>query len=109
MLTSLEWISALKTKTNIQSDYGVSKLLGVDRTTISGFRNKRNFLGLETAMKVASELEIDVSLVWLSAQFERAKSDPEKAMLVRLYVAAKGPQVEENIRKLIDARTLQAA
>jgi hypothetical protein len=109
MLTTLDWLSALKTRTSIKSDYGIAKLLELDTASISGYRSKRNFLGAKTAHKVANQLEIDPAYVYLCAQIERAKSDEERVMLERLYVTINGPQVEENIRKLIDDSTLHQA
>ena len=109
MLTSLEWVSAVKSVHCIQSDYGVAKLLNISKTNIGSIRKRRSHLGIDMALSVAEQLKIDPSVVYLSAQMERAKTPEEYEMWLRIYERMNGPQVEENIRKLLKDKYMTQA
>lgn len=109
MLTSLEWISAVKTMRCVQSDYAVAKILKVSKGYMTSIRHKKSFIGVETAQRVAEELGIDASYVYISAQIERAKTPDEFAMWDGVYQRLGGAQVDENIMKLLNERVMQPA
>ncbi|MDH4275041.1 MAG: hypothetical protein OEW08_08385 [Gammaproteobacteria bacterium] len=80
MKTTLEFISDLKAKTGLDSDYAISKELGVTRNAISLYRTGKAFMGDETAMKVAKILDIDPGYVVACVHAEREKIPAVKAM-----------------------------
>lgn len=100
MLTTTEWLNALKHQKKISSDYGIAKLLGVTRQTISKYVNQHDYLGPETAAKVADELGINAAIIYAACHAERSKSDRERAIWEQIYSDIGGMQVEENIKDL---------
>lgn len=101
MLNTLDWLSALKVKTNIQSDYGLHKLLGVAKATISGYRTGKTHFSDEIAAKVAGYLDVHPSIVLSSIGYERAVHDEEKAVWAYIYESVKGPQYEELMKEYL--------
>lgn len=101
MLTTLEWLSVLKIKMNISSDYGLHKLLGVAKTTISGYRTHRAHFSDETAAKVAGYLEIHPAIIMASVGYEKAVHDDEKAVWEYIYASVKGPQYDELMKEYL--------
>lgn len=99
MLTSTDWISYLKSCTSIKSDYGIAKLLRIDRSTMSTIVNKKGFLGVKSAVKIADELKIDPEFVYICAQFERSKCEEERKLWLDLYDKIGGAQLDEKIRE----------
>ncbi len=109
MLTSHEWVSAVKSVHCIKSDYAVAKLLNTSKTNIFSIRNMHSHLGIDMSMAVAEKLSVDPEIIYLSAQMERAKTPEEYEMWLRIYERMNGPQVEENIRKLLKAQFMKTA
>lgn len=101
MLTTLDWISALKNKVGISSDYGIAKFLGISSRTISSYRTGRTHFSEEIAALVAGYLEIHPSIVVASAGYERAAHDDEKAVWAYIYESVKGPQYEELMKEYL--------
>lgn len=102
MLTSTDWISYLKSCTSIKSDYGVAKLLQVNRSTMSSLVNRKSFLGIKSTKRIADQLQIDPEYIYICAQFERSKSEDERKLWLDLYDRIGGPQLDEIIRKKLD-------
>lgn len=101
MLTTIDWLNALKHKTKISSDYGIAKHLGMSKQAISKYVNKHDYLGPETAQKVADELGIDAAVIYASCHAERSKSDRDRAIWTKIYEDIGGIQVEENIKDFL--------
>lgn len=85
MNTTLKLINALKAKTGAVSDYDLAKKMGITRAAISNYQTGKRIFDDETAIKVASMLEIDPSMVLASIHIERAKSDAEKFAWTALF------------------------
>lgn len=79
MNTTLDYVDAIKAKTGAASDYAVAKILDVKTQTISVWRNGKGGMSDETALKVASILDIEPFIVLAAVHAERAKTAPEKA------------------------------
>lgn len=101
MLTTTDWLNALKHKTKINSDYGLAKLLELSPQRISRYKQKHDYLGPETAAKVADELGIDPAVIYAACHAERSRNDRERAIWERIYTDIGGMQVEENIKDLL--------
>lgn len=101
MLTTNELINALKHKTKIISDYAIAHHLGLSKQAIYKYRKETDFLGPETAAKVADELGIDAAIVYAACHVERSKSDRERAIWTKIYHDIGGVQVEENIKEYL--------
>lgn len=80
MKTTIEFLDAVKAKHGVASDYALAPILGVTRSAMSKYRQKKDFLGDSTAIRVAELLEIDPLIVVASVHFERSKIDQEKAL-----------------------------
>ncbi len=85
MNTTIEFLDAVKSKTGTASDYAVANVLGVTRAAVSKWRNGHDFLGVDSAIKVAKILEIDSGIVIAAVHAERAKSDQEKAVWTSIF------------------------
>ncbi|WP_293762614.1 hypothetical protein [uncultured Aquitalea sp.] len=109
MLTSIEWLSVLKSKICAQSDYAVSKILGVSTGTVSSYRTRKTFLDQNICNLVAELIEIDAKYLYISTHYERSHSKEEKEVWLRLWEDVGGAQLEENIRKNLDVKWLQPA
>jgi transcriptional regulator with XRE-family HTH domain len=101
MLTTTDWLNALKHKTKISSDYGIAKLLELTPQRISRYKQKNDFLGPETAAKVADALGIDAAVIYAACHAERSRNDRERAIWTRIYQDIGGLQVEENIKEYL--------
>lgn len=77
-MKAAEWIDRVKIAKGFESDYRVSKELGLTRQAISEYRNKSVTLNDATAIKVAEALKIDPSQILADQALERAKTEPEK-------------------------------
>lgn len=101
MLTTTDWLNALKHQKKISSDYGIAKLLGVTRQTISKYVHQHDYLGPETAAKVADELGIDAAIIYAACHAERSRNDRERSIWTKIYQDVGGLQVEENIKEFL--------
>ena len=84
MKTTLEFLDAVKTKHGLPSDYALSIKLDLTRSSISRFKLGKDFLGDETAMKVAHLLDLDPAYVVACIHAERAKKPAEKQLWERM-------------------------
>ena len=80
MKTTIEFIDAVKSRSGVASDYALAPVLGITRAQVSKFRNRKDFLGDSTAMKVGKLLQIDPAYVVACAHAERAREDAEKSL-----------------------------
>lgn len=85
MNTTIEFLDAVKAKTGVPSDYALSPILEVTRSAVSRYRNGKDFLGDETALRVAKILEVEPATVLAAVHAERAKTAEEKAVWKLIY------------------------
>lgn len=78
MKTTIQYLDAIKKKLDLPSDYAVAKALGVSREAVSGLRNGKTSMGIETAIRAGEILQIDGHAIYAHSQIERAKK-PEIA------------------------------
>lgn len=83
MNTTLDYLEAVKQKLKKGdeevSDYRLAKELEISRAAVSKYKNKGDTLSEETAMKVASILEIEPIVVLAAIHAEKAKTAEIKA------------------------------
>jgi hypothetical protein len=79
MRTTIEYLDAVKARYGLPSDYALGKLLRIPHTTISGYRAKRRFFDDDTALTIATALEVNPMEVIAAANAERAKTPEQKA------------------------------
>lgn len=76
------WIDRVKTAHHWESDYRVSKELGLSRNTISNYRAGRSdTMDDDTAVKVATALGAAPELVLIDQAVERSKSEAARTAL----------------------------
>lgn len=85
MNTTVEFLDAVKAKTGLPSDYAIAPVLGVTRSAVSKYRNGKDFLGEETALRVAHILDLEPAAVLAAIQAEKAKTDEGKAAWKLIY------------------------
>lgn len=77
--TSLQFLEAVRARHGLTSDYQLSKFLGISRERVSRYRHGRDYLGEETAIKVAEALNLPAAHVLTCVAAERSKSDAARA------------------------------
>lgn len=79
-----ELLDAVKSRYSLPSDYALAKFLGIDQTTVSGYRRRGIVMDDEIALLVADKLEMDrgAVLAWMHA--ERAKSPAARKVFEKL-------------------------
>ncbi len=75
-MRTVEYLDELAKLTETGSDYAVSKLLGVSRQMISGYRSGYRTFSDENAVKVAQLLGIPEGVILADMHAERAASGP---------------------------------
>lgn len=78
MKTCRDYLDDIKRTNGITSDYALAKTLGVNRSTVSGYRASRRAFDNATALKVAEILKINPIEVIAAASAEHAKTAEEK-------------------------------
>ena len=76
-MKTIDYIETIK-KTNNVSYYRIAKMLDVNHSTISGYKNKRRFFDEDTSIKVAELLNINPAIVLADISAERAKKRKTK-------------------------------
>lgn len=84
MKTTVEFLNEVKKNHHLTSDGQLAKLLGLTRSSTCLFMQGKNFLGDETAMKVAELIKADPAFVVACIHAERAKQTPERKMWERI-------------------------
>jgi len=69
-----DYLNELKNKKGIESDYGIAKYLEMSKGSISAIRNGGSIKD-ETAIRIADELEIDLSEILLAATAQRTHNE----------------------------------
>jgi DNA-binding transcriptional regulator YdaS (Cro superfamily) len=72
-MKTTEYIAAIKARHNVTSDYAVSKLLGVSRTSVSEWQKGKGAFGTLTCFKVAELLGDQPAAVIADIELERAE------------------------------------
>ena len=85
MKSTLEFIEDVKARYCLPSDYAIAKKLGVVKQSVSNYRNHKTTFDDMTALRVASLLEIEPSVVVASCHAERAKTPEEKTVWTTIY------------------------
>lgn len=83
-MKAADWIDRVKTTRGWDSDYRVSKELGLSRATVSKYRTRTPTLDDESAVKVAHALGEAPELVILDQAMERTKNDEARTALAGL-------------------------
>ncbi len=73
-MKAAQWIDHIKEAKGWASDYRVAKELGLSRTTISQYRARTPTVDEETAVKIATVLQIDPIMVLVDQALEKSKS-----------------------------------
>ncbi len=82
--------------------------MNINRSTISSLSKQRIFLGIKTSQAIAEHIKIDPEFIFICAQFERAKTEEERLLWMKLYEKIGGMQVDEKIRKFMYSQEMQA-
>lgn len=77
-MNTLEYMAALKKRLNIESDYALSKALGVSKQAVSRYAKGHGQFDDEVAIRVADLLDMHKGLVLLDMHRERAKTPQER-------------------------------
>lgn len=76
METIGDFVNQLKKRYDISSDYGLAKILGLTRQTMSAHKSGRaKHFSQETAYRLAELLDVDPAYVMTCLEAERAKDD----------------------------------
>lgn len=84
-MNTTEYLDAVKKRLEIESDYALSKSLGVAKQTVSNYRNGKTHLDEKAARRVGEILNIHPGLVVLDMQRERARTSEEKTLWSDIY------------------------
>src|SRR5690606_19833102 len=84
MKTCTEYLDEAKIAAGLKSDYALAKALGLRQSTISMLRTSGGTFSDETAIKIAELIGTDPAAVLLDANAQRAGSDAEKRVWLRL-------------------------
>ena len=78
-MNTLEFLQAVKTRLNIESDYALAARLGITRSAVSNFTRGKGVMGDDVALTVAQILGINPLVVIAQANAERAPTPEQKA------------------------------
>lgn len=84
MKTTLDYLDAVKARYALPSDYALAKALHIPQTTVSGYRSGRRVFDDDTALTVATALELNPMEVIAAANAERSKTPEQKARWIGL-------------------------
>lgn len=79
-MKTVDFLDALKRVHALPSDYAAAQILGITRAQVSKYRNGRDFMGDEVALKVAELLALEPGYVAACAHAERAASEGARSM-----------------------------
>ena len=80
MNTTNAVIDRIKSQHNVTSDYAVSKLLGVTRTSLSDYRHNRRQFSDEIAFRAAKLVDLNPVELLTNLHSERASNDIESEL-----------------------------
>jgi transcriptional regulator with XRE-family HTH domain len=85
--TTNDFLDAVKSLKNIESDYKLAKFLNVNKAAVSSWRHGKSFLDDSICFRVAAALDIQPEYVVSCIHAERAKTDFERSMWSRMAAA----------------------
>lgn len=74
METTIDFLERLKAKHDGATDYRIHKILGISKSTVSGWRTGRYTMDDDAALLIARELDLHPGYVLACAHAERSKS-----------------------------------
>lgn len=77
-MNTLEYMAAVKARLGIESDYALSKALGVSKQCVSRYAKGHGQFDDEVAARVAEILDMHPGIVVLDMHRERAKTPQER-------------------------------
>jgi hypothetical protein len=77
-MNTIEYMAAVKSRLQIQSDFALSKALGVTRQCVSRYMKGHSHFDEAVSRRVAEILDIHAGLVMLDMQRERAIGDESR-------------------------------
>jgi len=69
-----EWLDKVKIKENIESDYRLAKMIGIEQSGLSNIRRRDSGMDNYTAIRIAEMLEIDRMIVIIDMEKQKAKN-----------------------------------
>jgi len=69
-----EWLDKVKKKENIESDYRLAKIIGIEQSGLSNIRRRDSGMDNYTAIRIAEMLEIDRMIVIIDMEKQKAKN-----------------------------------
>lgn len=79
MMTTADYLDAIKAKLGLTSDYAVSKVLGVRTSSVSRYRNGVSAFDDEVCFKVGELLDVNPLEVIVAVRAERALNDDARS------------------------------
>ena len=70
-----EWLNKAKNKENIDSDYKLAKLIGIDPSNLANLRRRNNGMDNYTAIRLAEILEINRLKIIIDIEIQKAKTE----------------------------------
>ena len=83
-MNTVQLIDALRQRHKLPSDYAAAALLGLTRAQLSRYRNGKDFLGDEQALKVADLLGLEPGYVLACMHAERSKAPAVRSTWERI-------------------------
>lgn len=110
MKSTTYYLDQIAKLTETGSDYAVAKLLGISGSRICNYRNGRAHFDDMICLKVANILQIELTEVIASANYQREKDKNKKAFWLKAFNNVKKPVAASLIMGLsfIDTLTNQA-
>lgn len=90
MKTTAEYLDEIKSKTGIESDYGVAMKLGLSRFAVSNYRHCKNAFDNHTCLIVARTLGTPLEQVIADMELQREKDEKKKADWLSFEMRLKG-------------------
>jgi len=84
MKSTADWLDAVKARHGLTSDYQLAQRWQVTRQQISAYRNGREYLSEEAALKAAADLEMAPGYVLACVAGERARMPSARAAWLEL-------------------------
>lgn len=84
-MNTIEYIDALKQRLGIDSDYALSKRLGIAKQTMSSYRMGKTHFDDAVCQRVGEILGVHPGLVMLDMQRARAKTPQERSVWQEIY------------------------
>ena len=84
-MNTIEYLDAIKKRIGKESDYAVAKALGINESTIAGYRKRGGQMDDEIAAKAAVILGLHPGLVVLDMHRARAKTPTELSIWQEIY------------------------